>query len=256
MKKMNSYVKLGIILLVSAVGGGILGVVTMLLLGNEADGIQNGAAAVLSQMQQMMLPFLIVILVLSVILGEWTHYRQRIICSRVLEAEDEECDRWEYEEERNGALGSIINILSQVLCILILSSGYSIKYIAEDHQNVMAACLVFLVCYVYDGFWQVRFVKTTQKAHPEKKGDPASLKFQQQWLESCDEAEKEVVFQSAYKCYFKMNRWIPALLLIAMLGHLFFDTGILAIIIVAVIWLILTGTYLRSCVDMKKEKIR
>lgn len=114
---------------------------------------------------------------------------------------------------------------------------------------------IFLICYIYDGFWQVRFVKNTQRAYPEKKGDPASLNFQQQWLESCDEAEKEVIYQSAYKSYIQVSRCIPILLLITMLGHLFFNTGLMAIVVVAVVWLVATLSYLRSCVRLKGSKI-
>ena len=95
-------------------------------------------------------------------------------------------------------------------------------------------------------------VKTTQNTYPKMQGNPSSRKFQQQWLDSCDEAEKEYIYQSAYKCYVKMETWIPVLLVVAMLGHLFFDTGIMAIVMVAVIWLIMTVSYSHSCVRLKK----
>ena len=42
---------------------------------------------------------------------------------------------------------------------------------------------------------QARYVKLLQKIHPEKKGDIASKDFHKQWLESCDEAEKEAVYK-------------------------------------------------------------
>ena len=99
-------------------------------------------------------------------------------------------------------------------------------------------------------------MKQVQKAYPEKKGDPSSGKFRQQWLDSCDEAEKEVIYRSAYKSYLCTNKTIPALLLITMLGHLFFNTGIMAIVTVAFIWLVVAVSYLRTCVKLKGKKIR
>lgn len=69
--------------------------------------------------------------------------------------------------------------------------------------------MIFLICYAYDGFWQVRYVKVIQESHPEKQGDPSSRKFRQQWLDSCDEAEKEVIYRSAYTSYSQTSKMIP-----------------------------------------------
>ena len=55
--------------------------------------------------------------------------------------------------------------------------------------------VLFLICFFYCGMAQARYVKLLQKVHPEKKGDIASKDFHKQWLESCDEAEKDAVYQ-------------------------------------------------------------
>lgn len=96
-------------------------------------------------------------------------------------------------------------------------------------------------------------LKLLQKTHPEKKGDPSSPKFQEQWLDSCDEAEKEVIYRSAYKAYMTVNRTIPVILILVMLANLYFDTGMLAVIVLAVIWMLAQFTYTRSYVRMKKS---
>ena len=94
-----------------------------------------------------------------------------------------------------------------------------------------------------------------QKAHPEKKGEISSKDFQKQWLASCDEAEKEIVYQSAYKVYCVMTKSIAVLLGITMILHLMFQTGILAILVVAAIYLITVFTYATSCVSLQKKKL-
>lgn len=255
--KMSSYKRMGLLMLASAAGGGVLGFLGIFLLDGNSEGIGGGMSQLLAEIQKFQLPFLTAISVVSAAFGEWNIWKLKTIGRQILNTEDEECDKWEYEEERVGAQGVIANILSQILCILVLAVGYSIEYIENNHSGTMlASCIVFLICYVYDGFWQVRYVKLVQVNHPEKKGDPSSRKFQRQWLESCDEAEKEVIFRSSYKAYSQMNTWIPILLVTAMLGHLFFGTGIMAIVMVAVIWLILSLTYLRSCVGLKGSKLR
>ena len=48
----------------------------------------------------------------------------------------------------------------------------------------------------YFGMWQIRYIKLVQRIYPDKKGDPTSINFQEQWLASCDEAEKEEILRS------------------------------------------------------------
>ena len=98
-------------------------------------------------------------------------------------------------------------------------------------------------------------INEAEETHPEKKGDPSSAKFQEQWLESCDEAEKEMVYQSAYKAYMALGKMIQILLCATMILHLVFHTGILAVIVVGVIYLTMTLTYHRSCVSLQKAKL-
>lgn len=256
-KKKNSYWRLARTMALSALAGGVMGFVGFLILGTRRGIVENGMAEVIMGIQQIMLPLMALVTVISVIYGEINLRKQKHICDMILKTEDEECDRWEYEEEKNGAWGTGVNILSQILCILVLSAGYSANYIESGNaKSYLAVCIVFLICFAYDGIWQVRYVKLVQRTFPEKKGDPATRKFRQEWLESCDEAERTVIYQSAYKAYSQANTCIPILLVIAMLGQLFFETGLLAIVIVAAIWLIVTVPYLRSCVRLKGEKIR
>ena len=245
-KKTNSYKKTGLIMLAAALFGAVLGLLSMLLLGGRTDDIQTGITDILSFIQRIMLPALLIITIATIILGERSIRRLRAIGEKIRET-----------EEKTGAFGVMSNILSQVFCVLILSAGYSVKYITDgNHKNMLAACLVFLGCYAYNGFYQTRYIKTVQAIHPDQKGDPSSRKFRQQWLDSCDEAQKELIYQSAYKTYSAINTWIPILLVFTMLGHLFFDTGIMAIVVVAVIWIVAAGSYLHSCVNMKGAKLR
>lgn len=251
-KKMNTYLKVALFTLAAAVGGGILGLLTFLIFDGAGGSIEGGITMMMTQIQRLIVPFLILIFILSVVFGEINHRKFRAIIERLVDADEEECDILDYEEERIGAYGLIANILSQVLSFIVLAMGYSMKYIEStgDHR-FLYACIVFIICLSYDSFWQIRYVKTIQVAHPEKQGDPSSTKFQQQWLESCDEAEREVIYQSSYKTYITLNKIIPVLLLLTMLSNLFLDTGILAIVIVAIIWLITSVSYTRSCVRLK-----
>lgn len=113
-------------------------------------------------------------------------------------------------------------------------------------------CPVFNL-FFYCGMAQARYVKLLQKVHPEKKGDIASKDFHKQWLESCDEAEKEAVYQSSYSTYIFSGKLIGILLVVTMIAHLFFNTGVFAIVVVGVIYLCITIKYCVSCVKLKNK---
>lgn len=256
-KKMNVRLKLTLILLGSALVGGVIGFLGSWFLEGNTEKITIFGGRILEGIQKMSIPAMIVVAIVSIAYEEWNLSQTRKIGHMILKAEDEECDKWEYLLEKNSAWGTGINTVSMVLAILILTTGYSIPYIEEGHAlSTFILSILFLVLYCYDCFWQARLVKETQKIFPQLQGDPSSVKFHQQWLDSCDEAEKEYIYQSAYKCYIQMGKWVQILLLITMLGQLIFQTGVMAILVVAVIWLVMTTTYLKSCVQLKGKGIK
>lgn len=103
----------------------------------------------------------------------------------------------------------------------------------------------------------MRYVKVIQSSRPEfSNADPSSMKFQEQWMKSCDEAEKEMIYHSSYRTYLFLSKVIPILLVAAMLSNLLFDTGMLAIVLLAVLWIMTSMYYTRSCVNMRKKRAR
>lgn len=257
-KKVNSYLRgIKVIALACVIGGVIGGVTGAIRFALLSRGVAVNGDWVLQQIRSLLVPILGIIFAVTVILEELCFHKLKGICEKQVTAEDEECDQLEYEEERTGAFGTNLNVLSQVVSIFFLTFGYSMKYIeADDHAySFLVACVIFVVSYIYIYFWQIRFVKLLQKTHPEKKGDPSSTKFQEQWLESCDEAEKECIYQASYKGYQTVMKWAPILTFVALILHMFFDTGILAIVMPSVIWLVTSVTYCRACLQNKGEKL-
>lgn len=252
----NSYLKMGMTMGVSSLFGGVLGVGGYILFSNSGDKIKVALSNAMVQIQNYMLPALILLTIVSVIIGEYSCRKLKFIGEQILKTEDEECDNWEYKEEKIGAFGVNMNILSQVLGIMLLVTGYSSSYIEENVGRFLCACVIFMICEGYDSIWQIRYVKITQRNHPEKQGDPTSKKFQQQWIDSCDEAEKELIYKSSYKTYLIISKSMPVLIFVTMILHLFFNTGILATVVVAIMWLIATFSYNHSCVTLKGNYMR
>ena len=55
--------------------------------------------------------------------------------------------------------------------------------------------------------------------------------------------------------YQTVMKWTPILTFVALILHMFFDTGILAIVMPSVIWLVTSVTYCRACLQNKGEKL-
>ena len=67
--------------------------------------------------------------------------------------------------------------------------------------------------------------------------------------------QKKRWYISAYKAYTALGKMLQILLCATMLLLLVFHTGILAVIVVGVVYLTMTLTYNRSCVSLQKAKL-
>lgn len=244
---------LGILALSAVIGGIFGGLFTGTLSGSGIDKIIGDFVEQVGRNQLMIY---VVMGVISAVTLETILAKMRKLGAEISHAEDENADTLEYMMEKVGAVGVLVSNCSQVLLMMVLSTGYNIDYIQEaDGYYYIASITAFLLACVYLGIWQMRYVRLLQKIYPEKKGDPSSRKFQQQWLESCDEAEKEVIYQSSYKTYHAMNKLVPAMLLLALLSHLLWNTGLMAVFITGVIWIALSANYCRFCLRKKGENL-
>ena len=54
--------------------------------------------------------------------------------------------------------------------------------------------------------------------------------------------------------YHWQNSPLPILLVGTMVAHLYFDTGMFAVVVVSIIWLVTQFTYARSCVRLRETR--
>lgn len=70
-KNMNSYKRMGLFMLISAIGGGALGLLGATILANGGvNTVEGGVSYVLEGIQSIMVPALAVIMLASVVYGE------------------------------------------------------------------------------------------------------------------------------------------------------------------------------------------
>ncbi|MDC7289821.1 DUF3169 family protein [Blautia schinkii] len=256
-KKMNTYIKYTAFLAAVLLVSGALGAAAAYFKVENWDSVFVVLAGLI---RRNMALILLVLSAICITYQEVILHRMKKIGAEIPGAEDAEGDRLEFEMEQMGSAGTISSNLFSVLSILVLCTGYSMEYIIDlgKKENVwlLAAFVIFLIGTVYQGYWQMRYVKTIQRAYPEKKGDPTSRRFQEEWLKSCDEAERDVIYQGAYKAYRGISKLLPALAFVAMIAHLLWDTGIMAVVMVCIIWIVMVIIYSRSCVIKKSQQIK
>lgn len=118
---------------------------------------------------------------------------------------------------------------------------------------VSVGVLVLLI--VYYSIYMAYSVKLTKRLYPEKKGDPLDTRFQKDWLASCDEAEKMVIYQASYKSYKMTGGALLILWVITVLCSLFFGQNGFAITVISIIWLVQSVSYNYHCMKLNRKKL-
>ena len=152
-------IKLCIAIIIGGILGAVLGFLYFI---QEQNGASNLLANLLATIQNFIFPILIITTILAIALQEFFLAKLKKICEKLPDAEDEEFNQLDYAEERTGAILQSINVLSQVICIVVLSFGYSFDYLANGSLIPLGSCIVFLICFFYDALEQVRYIKLIQ----------------------------------------------------------------------------------------------
>ena len=78
------------------------------------------------------------------------------------------------------------------------------------------------------------------------------MRFRKKWLDSCDEAEKAIIGQCAYKAYAAANQLCGALAAILAISALVFGTGALPSLAVCAVWMVMQCVYSREAMRLSR----
>lgn len=127
-------------------------------------------------------------------------------------------------------IGIVINSCLYIFMFIL----YSV--VVQEIETVWGA-LVFMLFCVGAFVMELKYVKFVKRLYPKRKGDPLSLKFAEEWLQSCDELERRVAYLSAYKTMLSLRYLLIILFALFMLIGISFPIGILPQLVLGVIWL-------------------
>lgn len=248
---LNSYLRLLLYTLAAAL---IFSALAGCLTAGEG-AVRRFFAAALSWVREQTGAALWVLAVFQLILalaGYWQVERLMKLEARNLEL-DAEDDCLDYRIE---AWTTYINVASHAIFILsFLLFAASLPGQEMEPGSATFDLVPFLITSVTIAVYGIAYVKQAQRRDPSKKGDPAKLMFNREWLSSCDEAEKEMTYQAAYRSMQISSAAIPLFLLGSLIGHMMFGTGILAVLISGGIWGISSLSYMLCKLKLLKTKL-
>lgn len=199
-----------------------------------------GALADAAEMAARALPWVSWVISLALTLGALALYLDCRAKFLAWDGEDE--DLIEGVEHRLGVSMLLDNLMMILgfLCFTLLSGTMELL----EGWQFWLGLAAFLYCMAASIVLTRLSVNLTKRINPEKRGDVLELKFQKTWLASCDEGERSVIYQSAFKAYKVtsytcMGLWMVCTLVQVTLGFI----GPVPGVCVLLVWLVLNLTY-------------
>ena len=246
----KAFVKFAVLLAVSCMIGFGVGILSAI-----SEGKQNLFFDAVYHIVDVIAPFASIVLttiVLSVT-AIWVAQARKLFMT--WDGEDEELiDR----VDRKLTYAMILTSVNMILMYLFFTLGvyvtdyediYQMSTIVRIAANFGGLIYTLFVCTLL----QKQIVNLTKEINPEKQGSVYDTKFQKNWLESCDESEKQQVYQAGYKAWQFGGYTCIALWVVCFIGMMSWDFGIMPVLMVLIIWLMMTIRYHVECIRMSKH---
>lgn len=148
----------------------------------------------------------------------------------------------------------LINGIALISAFFLISATYSGGFaMIEKHLNMYVLAIVaFLVILAEGIITQQKVVDIIKIMYPEKTASVYDLKFQKEWVDSCDEAEKIMIGRCAFEAFKVTNSVCGALSIILAISALMFDIGFLPSFVVCLIWTANQCAYCRAAAKCSK----
>jgi hypothetical protein len=171
-----------------------------------------------------------------------------------LQDDKENDELWDTLEERLNRPLMLTNAFFMVLvclffCCLVI--GYRRDYPSSLYFTIY---LLFAATSVMEILIVTWIVNMEKKLNPEKQGNVLDVGFQKEWLDSCDEAQKMMVYQAGYVAFLSTNITCLILMVAAFVCAFSFRTNLTALVFVCIIWFVNNMSYMIRATKLEKRK--
>lgn len=122
-----------------------------------------------------------------------------------------------------------------------------------EDVNVLGIIGVFLLSCGLVIFTQQKVVDLERRMNPEKRGSVYDTKFQKKWLDSCDESERRQIGEASRRAYMVTTRVCLGLWLALTVLGMVFETGMLPVTVLLLVWGTLQVSYTLACIQLSKK---
>ena len=177
--------------------------------------------------------------------------------------------KWDGEDEEvSDAVDEKLSIIiwvtsaASIISYFLIAASYSTGFTAFENEEKILPVFIGIVAFfgilIETVIIQQKCVDATKKTNPEKTASIYDTKFQEKWMDSCDEAEKIMIGKCAYKAYSTTNTVCSILAIVLAVGALFFEIGFLPSLVVCIIWIVNQSVYCKEAIKYSKagNKIR
>lgn len=224
-------------------GGGVIGFLAAYF---GADRLAGVLAAAGDWFGRNLAPWLLAACAAaSLAVGLPLYARTRALADRWDGEDMDAYDRIDWQLTRSQKINSFLLIASFFLLAASYAGGFGEGEKAPSRFVGMAVAIVsFFVLIIAQLRLSQKTVDLAKKLCPEKRGSVYDRNFQAQWLDSCDEAERALIGQCAYRAYRAVNLACVILWCVFTVAALFLNTGLLPPLAVCILWGVSNGTYL------------
>ncbi|MBC3898342.1 DUF3169 family protein [Acetobacterium malicum] len=231
MKKLNSTIKFFIVMVISAFIGGLLGGIII----NGEDAIIQSLINFQTFMIDNNLFIQLFILGLCALLILILYFSAKLKLKRLEENDDIQFDQIDRQ------LGFLIPFISVTMIFGFCLFGITVTNSMKDFK--LLGLIIFLVNMAFTLIMTILTIKLTKILYPNKKGNPLDFNFDKEWLKSCDEAEKFVIYKASYRCYQLMNFVYCGLVTLCLLISIAVNIGIFPYLLIGFLWITQTLIY-------------
>lgn len=138
--------------------------------------------------------------------------------------------------------------LATVLMFLAMALGYASSWGFNLSWFLLIGHIIWMTAI------QARIISATKKLFPEKRGDIFDFKFQKDWYESCDEAERQQIAQCSYQAFKVMGLIFPGIMAILSILSVIDLVAPSYSLLVGGLWLVQQFVYNYTSLQMDKKR--
>lgn len=197
MKKNKSLIRFILIVSLSGLIGGIIGFSVSFMSDSISTTVNNLFTGIYRIVPNIGIIFGIILCpILLILYNNLIHFTQNGI-------DDDEYYKIQFKKVNLLCLLTSVNAILQLYFIIIISMQI---HSAERSGHIIFYLAAYLLFTFWGVYYQVKTINFLKKENPEKRGDPLESRFQKDWIESSDEAERLVTYHACYKSFQFMTR--------------------------------------------------